>query len=452
MRAPDAKKLVLLVIHTNTYFTNLLPVAQLLQRSSSYTPAFWFVSPYPTLSRDQETCRCAGIPYRGYDAPRTLSSVPHHLDYALGRAAPPLHQTVQLLRTMYTVRRLLRELTAALVILPADNRYDQAVYVRAAHEEKVPVAILPAFMAAAREWAEAMSHNPDYSLDKLPNRVAGWLYPKWVHEHEGKRMIALPSSQLLARQWLGLTPPRPWTLHSGRADAIAMESAAMKRYCLSEGLPAERLILTGSVDHDMMYQRLTDLRVRAELVQRLRLEPDRRILLTALPPDQLYGAGRKMCDFQDYEELVRFWISSLCIEGWHTIVTLHPSVKRDDWVHLERFGVTIADESTASLIPLCDLYVASISATIQWAIACGKPIINYDIYRFRYPDYLGVEGIVATEEKDVFLSAVQRVTSDSHYHRELAVLQQRRASEWGALDGHAGTRLLNLFDRLTTTP
>ncbi len=35
-----------------------------------------------------------------------------------------------------------------------------------------------------------------------------------------------------------------------------------------------------------------------------------------------------------------------------------------------------------SLVPLCSLYVASVSATIRWAIACGKPVVNYDVYRF----------------------------------------------------------------------
>jgi len=118
-------------------------------------------------------------------------------------------------------------------------------------------------------------------------------------------------------------------------------------------------------------------------------------------------------------------------------------------LHLEATGVTIASEPISSLIPRCDVFVASVSATIQWAIACGKPVINYDVYRYRYPDYLGVGGIVAMETAAEFRAALERVTGDDRYRDELAERQRRHAPEWGVLDGHAGDRLLALFDRLT---
>ena len=424
------KQPAVLVVHTNTYFANLLPIARVLHASDRYVPCFWFVRPYPTLADDVETCRRDGIAHRVHE----------HDGWArLERTAPVIAHTARLVTTRQRVRRWLRELAARLMILPADNRYDLAVYVRAAHDEQVKVAVLPAFMAATREWAEYMRGVPDYSLDKLANRVAARLYPRWLYDHEGTRMVALPASQLLPRQWLGLTPPLPWTLHSGHSDAIAMESAAMKRYCMREGLPEERMTVTGSVDHDLMSHRLTLARDRSELV-----------LLTALPPDQLYGRGRKDCEFQNYNDLVDFWISSLAaITGWRTIVSLHPSVKRESMLHLEAKGVTIADAHVSALIPQCDVYVASVSATIQWAIACGKPVINYDVYRYRYPDYLGVDGVVLMETQEEFRAAVARVTGDAKYRAELGENQRRHAPDWGVLDGHAGDRLLALFDRLT---
>lgn len=418
------------MVHTNTYFTNLIPVARVLQASDRYAPQFWFVRSYPTLADDLATCRRERIAARAaHDGDGWLARVE--------RRAPVIAHTARLVTTRQRVRRWLRELGARLMVLPADNRYDLAVYVRAAHDEGVPVAVVPAFMAATREWAEAMRGVPDYSLDRLANRVAARLYPRWRYEHEGTRMVALPASQLLPRQWFGLTPPLPWTLHSGHADAIAIESEAMKRYCVREGLPEERMTVTGSVDHDLMSRRLAD-------------PHGDRTLVTALPPDQLYGRGRKDCEFQNYNDLVEFWISSLAeIRGWRTIVSLHPSVKRESMRHLEALGVTIADEHVSALIPQCDVYVASVSATIQWAIACGKPVINYDVYRYHYPDYVGVDGVVAMETRDEFRAALARVTEDATYRAELAENQRRHAPDWGVLDGHAGDRLLALFDRLT---
>src|SRR5687767_14788286 len=42
----------LLVVHTNSYFANLIPIARLLAKSGAYEPVFYFALPYPTLARD----------------------------------------------------------------------------------------------------------------------------------------------------------------------------------------------------------------------------------------------------------------------------------------------------------------------------------------------------------------------------------------------------------------
>jgi hypothetical protein len=100
------------------------------------------------------------------------------------------------------------------------------------------------------------------------------------------------------------------------------------------------------------------------------------------------------------------------------------------------------------LIPLCDYYVASISATIQWAIACGKPVINYDICRYRYTDYLGLKGVLTVEEQDQFLDLLRRMATDSEFRNEIAALQKADAPRWGKLDGKAGQRIVELFHDL----
>jgi len=108
----------------------------------------------------------------------------------------------------------------------------------------------------------------------------------------------------------------------------------------------------------------------------------------------------------------------------------------------------IATYRTADLIPLCDFYVASVSSTIRWAIACGKPVINYDVYRYRYTDYLGLKGVLTIEEQDEFLDLLQRIATDSVYRNEIAEFQKIDAPRWGNLDGKAGQRIVGLFDEL----
>ncbi|HEY5944278.1 MAG TPA: hypothetical protein VIV40_02255 [Kofleriaceae bacterium] len=445
-----SKRVALLVIHTNSYFANLLPVAKLLAASGIWEPRFLFPSWYPTVARDQERCDAEGFAWDAdADEPRRaksslvrgmLARLRGTLPYVLG----------QHVATMRKLSALLRRHRVALLVLPADNRYDLAAYVKTAHGARIAAVAIPAFMAAANEWAEFVLEDPAHQLDGFANFIAGTLHPKWVRTHAGKQLIALPAAEVLAREWLGIAPARPWILHSGNVDAIAVESEAMRRYCLFEGIPARQLVLTGSMDHDRMYARLGDaVALREAMYRKLGMPPNRPLLLTALAPDWLYGRGRKDCEFTEYRELVRFWIETLSATGCNVVVSLHPSVKRETMEYLEQWGAKITDENVSSVIPLCDVYIACVSATIQWAIACGKPVINYDVYRFRYPDYLGVEGCLNLETRADYVAAVNRLTQDASYRAELTAKQARDAKYWGVLDGKAGERLLELFTSLS---
>jgi hypothetical protein len=171
------------------------------------------------------------------------------------------------------------------------------------------------------------------------------------------------------------------------------------------------------------------------------------MLLTALPPDFLYvTGGRPQCDFQQYDSLVNFWIHTLADQAaFNVVVALHPSVKIQTMRHIESTNVRIASRRTADLIPLADLYVACVSSTIRWAIACGKPVINYDIYRYRYTDFAGVGGVASTEEQSAFRSLVERLTGEPSALAELRQRQEAEAPQWGLLDGRCSERILTLL-------
>lgn len=261
--------------------------------------------------------------------------------------------------------------------------------------------------------------------------------------------MALPASQVFAREWLGIAPPLPWILHSGYSDALAVESEAVREYCIAEGLLPEKIKVTGSSTHDIISATiLKSAGKRLELCADLSLTDDRPMILSALPPDSL-DMDRPQCDFKKYDDLVEFWCRSLtAIKTYNIVICLHPSVTEQEMKHIERFGVKITKDPTYQLIPLCDIYVASISSTIQWAIACGKPVVNYDVYRYRYADYVNVDGVISIEDKSDFVNTLQRLTSDANYCAEIAARQSVHASRWGRLDGRAGDRLTQLFDDL----
>jgi len=90
--------------------------------------------------------------------------------------------------------------------------------------------------------------------------------------------------------------------------------------------------------------------------------------------------------------------------------------------------------------------VASVSATIRWVIASGKPVINYDVYQAKYKDYNETKGVLTVYTGENFVSILKRLTTDEAYFGEVQRLQQADSRFWGRLDGRSFNRILSLFD------
>jgi hypothetical protein len=360
-----------------------------------------------------------------------------------------LAHTHELTGAIADARALARIHSPDVVVLGGNNPgYTTPALIEGFKRSGVPTVIVSSTMSNGLEEAAIYAEDPRYHVTRWPARLAAAVFPKWCIEYGGLRLLRCPVGRVLALEALRIAPPRPWVFNSGYADAIAMESQAMVDYCVEAGLPRDNMVLTGSPSDDTMASVVADApRLREELYAELGLPALRPMLLTALVPDFLYlDGGRPLCDFQKYDALVEFWVRSLAAQStFNVVVALHPSVKIDAMRHIERRNIRIAPRRTAQLVPLCDLYVASVSSTIRWAIACGKPVINYDVYRFRFTDFLQVPGVVATEEQDVFRALIKRFAEEREYLAQTAARQQAEAARWGSLEGKSLHRIVELL-------
>ena len=473
----NTKNHILLVVHTNSYFTGLLPLAKLLNRSPIHEPIFLFTRYYPTLPIDLGICQKELIaiilgrqavrelkfeprpdeadPQKGSKLVKRIRRYLRYLKSPSDLVAVLLDrifggtltgETFRLAWIIKSIRKIIRQEKISLLVLPADNRYDQAAYVKAAHLERRGAVVIPQFMASHLEWAEYVWDQKPYKVEGFFNKLAARRFPNWVLDYKGRKLLAQSGIQILAREGLGIAPPLPWILHSGHADAIAVESQAVQQYCLDEGLPSKILVVTGSVSLDVIFETSTKQRINKTELCRLIAEDVRKpIILSALPPDSIY-MGRPECDFQVYDELVDYWCKSISsITKFLHIVCLHPSVTYEEMKHIESYGLKISPLPTMEVIGLCDLFVASISSTIQWAIACGIPVLNYDVYRYRYTDYQGLGGVITTEEQDEFLKYLDLMTSNDTFRSRMISAQRESSKKWGNLDGKSGDRLQDLF-------
>jgi len=242
-------------------------------------------------------------------------------------------------------------------------------------------------------------------------------------------------------------------VNSGYTDALAAESLMMKQYYINAGIEEERIVLTGALYDDESYLNLqkTDIN-RKRLYQSLKLDNDKPMLLTALPPDQT-ASKRKGFEYTDYQSFIRQWIETLCqyAKDYNIIVNLHPRIMPEAVAFIHDYPVKISTKQVFELIPMAEIYVACCSATIRTAIACSLPVLNYDAYQYHYSDYETTQGVLTVFDKRDYADTLHQLVSDEDYFMRIKTLQIEASRQWAMLDGNCSKRLLKLFDDLTST-
>jgi hypothetical protein len=477
-----SKPRVLIIAHTTTFLTELSLFGKLVRTRTDAETVFYCPFVHWTADAFAKSCASEGVtcllhPVNesldrcfpgtsdlGPTRPSMGDKVVRRITTLLARAAAALPgigpsfvaERIAFEGLTTEIGNLLHRVNPRLLVLGGDMAgYDTALYIKLAHEAGIAVLIVPSTMSNGREQAEVYYADPSYHVTGWARQLVASLFPKWVRRHRDTRLFRCPPGRLLAMELAGLAPPQPWIFNSGYADAIAMESEAMIDYYASAGMKHDRMVLTGSLSDDSMAERMrrTDT-IRRDLCRDLNLDPAWPIVLTAVPPDFLYmTGGRPQCDFKTYDELLDFWIGSHAqLKECNNVIALHPSIDAESMRKFERDNIRIGRWRTADMVPACDIYVASISSTIRWAIACGKPVVNYDVYRYRYTDFLNVPGVLAMEEQQEFRSTLTRLVLDDGYRRGIAQRQASVASQWGLLDGRVGDRMLALVERLAAIP
>lgn len=456
---------VVFVAHVDAYYSAFIGLATSIGRTRSFSPKILFPRLYPNVFKHMDDCIAKGVAFKAtFDSAagqtpgtslRRLAALATRGALAVVRRLPGggcIVKLISLKARMRAIRNELFELSPSVIILGGDIvGHDMALYIRVGHNLGIPSAVLPGWMASAREPAELQLYNPDYSLRSPLNWIFCRFFPRWRFDHKGRALIRLPAQEALALEMMHLAPPLPWTLHSGFADVIGVESEEARWYGLREGLDPQRLVVTGSHIHDVLYAGMMERNERrAAIYERFGLNPDRPLVVCALPPDMLYGTGgRPECEFSDYSALVASFLEPIHLQlGASFIVCPHPSANRDQLSFVAKYGAILAEETVAELLPLADLYVASISATIQWAVACSVPVINYDVYCYRYTDYISLLGVLTIETKKAYVDALARMIDEPFFRAARSDDQRFVAERWGVLDGKATERICNILHNL----
>ena len=356
-------------------------------------------------------------------------------------------------RQVRYVRALIREQRIEAVLLSESSpAYDAPVFIKAAKAERIPVVTAPIDHYGRLDHAELYLTNQLLAAEAGINRLAAGRYPRWEVKYKGRRLLRVQPELLLAQEWLGMASPEPWRMIGAWEDAVVVTGAAMRDFFVTDGVDAGLLEIVGSPELDIAAQAVESRsRGRAELHESLGLDGSKPLILSALVANH-YLSGRPDAEYEKYGELIEGWVRPLGeIEGYNVVISLHPSQSIEEFRYIEAWGVKISQRDITQLIPFSDMYVAC-SSTARLAIACGMPVVYYDVFRYS----LAMPALTFGEQGGTFvvltradyLAIVNRLAGDPVFFADAARRQRESAAYWGPLDGKSADRLSHFLTAL----
>ncbi len=357
---------------------------------------------------------------------------------------------------MAAAQRVYKELSPAAIVVAEDGISGPAAVIAAARSMAIPVVDLPYGYGTQPDLEialeEKVANNELLHPEGRLGFLVRWLAPTWIKKGRFAGSIIFPTHYIVAREALGMTLQNAWVVHGGYADCLLVESKQMMRLYRSEGLPQGKLALTGSPYCDTMFAALErNDRARVAFRRPQAVEQGTLRILVSWPTS--YHASRAVhCEFATYLEMsqaILGWLHSL--PGCSLTISLHPAIAGEDRALFESMGLHTSQEYVIDLIPRNDIYISYFSSTQRWAIAAGKPVVNYDAYRLGLDVYKEAPAFHNTASFSEFKEVVTQLTTSAQDFNADAAKQIAVAEDWGLVDGQCMPRMLAAIDELTGT-
>jgi hypothetical protein len=355
-----------------------------------------------------------------------------------------LYYWVKFIRQLSKSKAVLRSQDVSALLVMGDRHVGwETALVKAANDLGLPTMIVPFAMSDPDSDVEARLRRGNldqYRVKGLLRRLISRQYPEWVRESDVGPLFFLPPGEALAAAALGMMPDLPWTIGGGNAQRMAVESPRTLKAFLREGIPQDKLVVTGKPSVDQIYESMQALE-GSKLKAELGIPDDRPIILCSVP--QL--AEHNLLSWPEHWREIEFLFETLTSQtGVVSLLSLHPQSNPEDYrPKANKYGALIAPQRIYDLIPICDFLVATYSSVVVQAIGCGKPAVVVDFYGLDFTYYDDEPGVVVIKDRDAFAPLLDRLLNDPEYYQSLAHAQLARCKEWILLDGESTQRVLD---------
>jgi hypothetical protein len=347
-------------------------------------------------------------------------------------------------------KRILKNEQVVLLIVVGDRHVGwETTLIKVAHDFDIPSLIVPFAISDPLSDYRSRLRSPNakqYKVNSWFRRFLSKCFPNWIYQDGVEKLFFIPPGMALAAKVWDIMPEDPWALGGGAATRMAVESHRVKEMFVEHGVPKNKMIVTGKPSIDQIYAPLKNTDVE-KLRRELALSRDQKVLLCSVP--QLAEHG--LLPWEAHWQEVEFLLATLTAQSNVVVLlSLHPKSDPHHYKPLaEKYGAIIADKPIYSLLPVCDIFVATYSSTVVQAIGIGKPTIVVDFYDLNYTLYDHVPGVVVLRHREELDDTLKKMISDREYYGMLSESQKEISWEWVSLDGNRTQCVVDLIYQMT---
>jgi hypothetical protein len=295
---------------------------------------------------------------------------------------------------------------------------------------------LPAYGAALTSRRRGRSYEGKHYPDLMSRHPGQYMFDQSKREP----VSFFPAHAISELEARGMLPPNPWVVGADLCDSVLLAGENERSLLLDDGAEPERLLVTGLRAHDLLYElldRKNELRI--ELAEKYGLSAAGKWMIAALPQ----SAEEGVLSWERHWQEIHFVCQALKDLAAPTLISLHPRMQREQYAFVEKkYGLPIAEERLADLLPAGDIFSSSFSSTVQWAVLCGIPSVIWPWFGVDYDVYDPFPGIRVVRRKDQLNAAYQQLLHDDDLFGRMALEQSRQADRLSPFDGRCMERIV----------
>lgn len=340
-----------------------------------------------------------------------------------------------------------------LLIVGEDGIGANASLIQAARLKKIPILDIPygygSYMDLENSLSQKSQNEELYYSDDGAGLAVKDNFSHWVKKGKFSGAILLNPCFILAREELQIKLYNPWTVHGGYANVLGAESQVMFNHYLKEGVQPNKLTLTGSPYCDYLKACLYS--NNKNLGGSIKCNKDNPKSILVCWPPSYHSERSNLCEFDTYEELTSTVFNFLSqLKNVTVTINLHPAVQPEFKSFVENLNINISTSYILDELVKHDIYVSCYSSTVRWAIALGKPVVNYDFYQFNLNDYDNAPGVLKVSKQEEFEYVMKLILEKDQYFNEIQTAQKQISADWGIIDGLNFERIYKVINKLTS--